>query len=64
MPVYSIGQRVRLLRTNTGTPVASRFTVVGRMPGADGASQRYRVKGDGESHERVVPEEDLESVIW
>jgi hypothetical protein len=64
MTVYSIGQRVRLLRANPGTPVATRFTVVGRMPDANGGSQRYRVKGDGESHERVVPEEDLASVIW
>lgn len=64
MPVYALGQRVRLLRTNPSNPAVSRYTIVGRMPGADGASQRYRVKGDGESHERVVPEEDLESVIW
>jgi hypothetical protein len=60
---FSIGQRVQLSRgASKNQPYAERFTITRQMPiGQQGPM--YRIKGDGETHERVAQESHLESVF-
>ncbi len=59
---FKAGQRVRLLRGDQNMPYTARFTIVSCLPG-DGRGLAYRIKGDGEGHERVAVEADLESMF-
>jgi len=59
---FSVGQSVRMYNRfgapNTNDLV---FTVIGRMPEKD-KSPQYRIRCEGERHERVVTEDMLQAV--
>lgn len=63
MHVFKVGQRVLLTRANPLQRGSSRFTIVRCMPDDGRTGLTYRIKGDGEDHERVVPEADLEAMF-
>lgn len=63
-PRFSVGQRVRFLPkiSNPNQPYVARYTVLRVMP-TSGLEVTYRIKGDGESHERVAEQTQLEAIF-
>ena len=60
--VYSIGQKVSFdRRIGTYLKRAGVFTITKLLP-PSGAELQYRVKSDGEAHERVASEHELHVV--
>jgi hypothetical protein len=59
---FSAGQRVLAARGGVGAP-AGRFQIVSVLP-RDSGAQRYRVRGEAESFERVIDEARLEAVSY
>jgi hypothetical protein len=60
-PQFRSGQTVRLCRASYRLSSSGDFKVVRVLPD-EGGERKYRIKNDGEAHERVVNESDLESV--
>jgi hypothetical protein len=60
-PQFRSGQTVRLCRASYRTSSAGDFKIVRVLPD-EGGERQYRIKNDGEVHERVVNESDLERV--
>ncbi len=59
---FSVGQIVRIKSRSGGFPKADAvFRITGTLPTQDNFPQ-YRVRSDGESHERVAAEDALELV--
>jgi hypothetical protein len=61
---FQTGQRVQLTRgvANQTKAASVRFTIVRQMPGSS-SGFLYRIKGDTETHERMVPEAHLEALF-
>jgi hypothetical protein len=59
---FSVGARLRVLRGGVGAP-AGNVRVVSALP-KEAGPQQYRVRGDGETFERVVEEGRLEAVTF
>lgn len=59
------GQRVQITpgASRANHPYVSRYTIVGLMPSDGRAALAYRVKGDGETYERIVQEAHLEATF-
>jgi hypothetical protein len=60
-PQFRSGQRVRLCRASYRLSSVGDFKIVRVLPD-EGGEPQYRIKNDGEAHERVVNESDLKSV--
>ena len=62
--IYSVGQRVSFDgRAITYLRRTGVFTVTKLLP-PEGAELQYRVKSEGEAHERVASEHELHAVEW
>ena len=60
--LFDIGQAVRLKGgVGVGPKTAEIYRVTGTLP-PKGTSPQYRIRSEGEPHERVVTEDSLESV--
>jgi hypothetical protein len=61
---FKIGQRVRVMHgvTDASRADSGRFTVTRQMPG-NTQGLLYRIKGDAETHERMVQETQLEALF-
>lgn len=59
---FAVGQRVRL-KGGFGRPsdASGVYRITARLPSQD-SSPQYRIRGDGELHERVAQQESLELV--
>lgn len=57
--VFDVGERVRMRASRLQPSAASGFTVLRRMP-VEHNMPLYRIKGDGERHERIAAEGQLE----
>ncbi|MBA8904626.1 hypothetical protein [Aminobacter ciceronei] len=59
---FTVGQMVRI-KSRIGIAVkdAETFHVKATLPAKDGSPQ-YRIRSDGENHERVTTEDNLEDV--
>ncbi len=61
MSKFSVGQRVQMRRAGYVSKTAvGPFTVIGLMPGV-ASGHFYRIKADGEKHERVASEAHLDA---
>ncbi|MDQ0394525.1 hypothetical protein [Labrys monachus] len=61
--LFAVGQLVRLRHghgSRSGAADLYRITAV--LPPGENASPQYRIRSDGESHERVTTEDRLEAV--
>ena len=57
---FAVGQAVRLKGSRPGAHASESFKVKATMPVREGALQ-YRVRSDVETHDRVLPEDELEA---
>ena len=55
---FKIGQTVDLVPSTGRSAASGHYEIVSLRP-ADGGNPQYRIKGENESHERVVSESDL-----
>lgn len=60
---FSAGQRVSAARSSVVGAPAGSLSIVMALP-RDSGPQRYRVRADGETFERVVDEARLEAVSY
>jgi hypothetical protein len=60
-PQFRSGQAVRLSRASYRMVSVGECRIVRVLPD-EGGERQYRIKNDGEPHERVVKESELESV--
>jgi hypothetical protein len=59
---FAIGQPVRLKgRFGMATNTAETYRITGTLPAKDNSPQ-YRIRNDGERHERVATEDSLEEI--
>jgi hypothetical protein len=59
---FAIGQPVRLKsRFPMATKTAGTYRITGTLPAKDNSPQ-YRIRNDGERHERVATEDSLEAI--
>lgn len=60
---FAAGQRVSLIGARSFSASAPQgvYRVVVALP-MEGSAQRYRVRNDGETHDRIVDEERLQAV--
>ena len=56
---FAVGQTVRLKGSISGNPASERFQVKATLP-VRGDALQYRVRSDVETHDRVMPEDELE----
>lgn len=61
---FRLGQRVGVTDNapRSNLPYVARYTITGLLPN-DGRGAMYRVKGDGEAHERTMPEAILVAIF-
>ncbi|WP_157014724.1 hypothetical protein [Mesorhizobium xinjiangense] len=59
--VFAVGQSVRL-KSGFGRTAADIYHITGTLP-LRGNSPQYRIRNDGERHERVTTQDDLEPVV-
>lgn len=60
---FATGQRVSMLGTRTPFSSSGMYRIVSVLPKENGP-QQYRVRSDGETHDRVVDEVRLEAVSY
>lgn len=61
-PKFSAGQRASVARGGVGAP-SGVVSIVRALP-REAGPQQYRVKGDGETFERIIDEARLEAVRY
>ena len=58
---FSAGQRVSATRSSVAGAPSGFFQIISALP-RDSGPQQYRVRGESEAFERIVPENRLEAI--